>query len=877
MLSLHTMTWILPFILLASGTDTPLDERFPEGTEVFHCDFGPSWDANYDDWPDQWTRQQGPGYPHYVSIGISEEPSPVGNRCLRVEIDGGAAAAFSPPIQIGLLFSYVMEGYLRTDGLEHNTAFFSLTFLDEDRHRLKTVVSERFRHTGGWQKVRIGPVAPDGGQSRFAIIGLHVEPGERDDLRGSVSFDDIWLARLPRMVLSSDQPHNLLFDSREIEIVCAASGFSRPNPVVAFRLTDALGNEVLSERRYLNVRTAELHVAVSLDTFAEGSSGLLGEARWRPELPSPGFYRVEATMQGDGALAHRRQLNIAVIESREAAPNNEFGWTLPGRGGNLPPALLGRLVRQAGIGRVKYPLWFGDGQDEREIERMVGLVERLSYSGIELVGILDKPPQLPQSMYDGRGRLGADDVFAPDPKVWYPLLEPVMARFAMRVRTWQLGTDLDTSFVDSVNPVAKLRQVKAELERIGGHVNLGMGWRWTHEVPAGASEPAPWQFLTLSAEPVLTAQELGHYLQATGQAGTQRWVALQPLPAADYATEVRATDLVARMIAAKIHGAEAVFCPEPFSDERGLMHADGTPGELFMPWRVAALALGGATYLGSVDLPNGSPNHVFERNSDAVMIVWNWNPTEEILHLGRTVRQVDLWGRETVPRSQGHRQVIDVAKVPVFVTGLDRDIARWRLNCHLANTTLPSVFAVPHRNGYSFQNTFDHGVAGRATVVTPDGWTVEPPEITFRLVEGELLEQPMAVTLPFDATTGRHPLRIDFDIQTSPSRQFSVYRHVDVGLGFVYVEMETHVNEHGELEVLQRFVNDGDGRVSFRCQLFIPGRPRMMTQVVSLARNFDEQVYRLANGSELLGETMWLRAEEMAGPRVLNYRFIATE
>ncbi|MDY0170602.1 MAG: hypothetical protein RBS80_28940, partial [Thermoguttaceae bacterium] len=536
------MTWILPCFLLASSAEIPLDQRFPEGTEVFHCDFDASWDANYDGWPDQWTRRQGPGYPHYVQIHISEEPSPTGNQCLRMDMDGGAATAYSPPIQVGPLFSYVMEGYLRTDGLEHNAAFFSITFLDEDRRRLETVVSERFRHTEGWKKVRIGPVAPESDDTRFAVIGLHVEPGVRDDLRGSVSFDDIWLARLPRMVLSTDQPHNLLFDSREIEVLCRASGFSRSNPSVTFRLTDALGNELLSEHRYLDVRTAETHVAVSLDTFAEGSSGLLGETRWRPEIPGPGFYRVEATMQGDATLVYHRRLNLAVIDSHEAALNSEFGWTLPGPGGKLPFGLLGQLIRQVGVGRVKYPLWFGDEHDERDIERMVGFVERVGAAGIELVGVLDEPPRALQSKYSGWDRLGAADLFAPEPKVWYPLLEPVMARFATRVRWWQIGGDLDTTFTDSVNPAVKLEQVKAELDRIGRNVNVGLGWRWTQEMPARGQNPAPWKFLALSADPVLTAKELAGYLQASQKAGIDRWVVLQPLPAADYSTEVRATD-----------------------------------------------------------------------------------------------------------------------------------------------------------------------------------------------------------------------------------------------------------------------------------------------------------------------------------------------
>ncbi len=864
--------WILSFVLLGSGENVPLDVRFPDGTEVFHCTFDPTWDANYDGWPDQWTRRRGPGYPHYLRMQINDEASPSGNHCLRMEMDGGAATAYSPPIQVCSLFSYVMEAYLRADGLEHSTVFLSVTFLDEERQRLETVTSKQFRQTDGWQKVRIGPIAPADDNVRFAIIALHVEPSDREDLRGSAGFADIWLARLPRMTLSANQSHNLFFDTRDVEILCHASGFTSSNPTVSLRLTDAVGNDLCREDRQLEVRTAETHVAVSLETFAEGASGLVGETRWRPDIPGPGFYRVEAAMHDESELVYQRRLGLALIDSRETVPNIEFGWTLPGRGQALPSPLLGQLIRQVGIGRVKYPLWFGDERNEQEVEREVGFIERLGTAGIELIGMLDKPPQSLRSKLSNLDRQDAASIFAPDPKVWYPFLEPVMTRLATRVRWWQLGNDLDTSFVDTANPVAKLREVKAELDRIGQNVSVGLAWPWTHEFPSAGKQPIPWRFVALSAEPVLTAQELAVSLEASKGLGASRWVALQPLSTADYSPEVRATDLVFRMIAAKIHGADAIFCPDPFNDERGLMNRDGTPGELLFPWRIASMALGGATYLGRLDLPNGSPNHVFTRRDDAVMIVWSWQPTEEVVQLGSHVVQLDLWGHETPLRTKGDQQRVEVTRVPTFLVGLNPDIASWRMNCHLAQGKLPSVSAMPHPNSYSFRNTFDHGIVGRATIVAPDGWKVEPSQITFRLAEGESMEQPFTVTLPFDATTGRHPVRIDFDIQTVPAQQFSVYRHIDVGLGFVYIEIETRWNDRDELEVVQRMVNDGPGSVTFRCQLFIPGMRRMMTQVVNLARGYNEQVYPLFDATGLVGETLWLRAEEVNGPRVLNYR-----
>ena len=64
----------------------------------------------------------------------------------------------------------------------------------------------------------------------------------------------------------------------------------------------------------------------------------------------------------------------------------------------------------------------------------------------------------------------------------------------------------------------------------------------------------------------------------------------------------------------------------------GIMNADGTPGELFLVWRTAALALAGAECLGSIQLPSGSRNLVFAHGEDAMMVVWSDHPADEAIH-----------------------------------------------------------------------------------------------------------------------------------------------------------------------------------------------------------------------------------------------------
>lgn len=868
---------LLSVWIVAVAQDVPLEVRYPEAAEVFRCTFDPSWDENFDEWPDGWTRRRGRGYPNYVGIKISHEPAPVGEHCLRIDLDGGSAVAYSPAVKVGPLFSYVLEGYVKTEGLQHDQAFFSLTLLNQQRHRLQTLYSAKVRLTEGWKKIRLGPVSPDSDDVRVAVLGLHVQAGDREDLKAAVLFDDIWLGRLPRLTLKTTSAYNFFTDPKQVEILFGASGFRAQSPRVTFELEDVLGRSLARLERRLSTRLVDTSDELSLEAFTKEPRARTGSTRWKPPISAPGFYRVRATMKGDRRLVQRRQLSLAVVEPRHSPAGGDFGWTLPRGGEPLPLPRLSQLLGQAGINWVKYPLWYEEQGSSEFVERLIAFSERLSAQGIELVGLLHDPPESLRRRYGGYEKLAVGDVFAPGPQIWYPSLEPVMTRLATRVRRWQLGEDGDTSFVGHPDLVGKIAEIKAELDRIGQDVSLGIGWGWIDEPPPAGGREVPWRFLVLSADPPMTHQELATYLDGSGGIAQQRWVVLRPLCRKHYSVETRATDLVRRMIAAKIHGADAVFCPEPFDSDHGLMNADGTPGELFLPWRTAAHVLGNATYLGSIELPQGSPNQIFVRAEDAVMVVWNQEPVEEEIYLGENVRQISLWGESIAPPQREQRQVVRAGRLPCFVTGLSEAIVRWRMGFCFARDRIPSVFGQPHQNSYTVKNPFSRGVGGEATLVTPEVWMIRPQKASFRLAGGEQLEHDFEIKLPYNASSGNHRIRVDFEIQADQPYRFSVYRRMDVGMGEVYIDILTRLNEEGELEVQQRLVNRTDGSVSFRCQLFAPDRRRLKTQVLGFGRGTDVQLYRLLDGKELIGKTLWLRAEELHGLRILNYRFTAEE
>ncbi len=868
------MNYLLPLLIVAIHPEAPIESRYPEATAVFSCTFDASWDTNFDEWPDNWTRRQGPGFPSYVKMALAKEAGPPSRNCLRIDLNGGGAVAFSPPIAVSSRYSYVLEGQLKTEGLDHDEAFLSLTLLNGKRQRLETYYSKRARDLHEWTKFRLGPISANRSDARMAVIGLHLEPGQKADLHGSAMFDDIWLGRLPRMSLVVNSPYHLFTDAGQVAVTCTASGFMDGDPLVALVLEDAVGQKIAEVQPPLEIQKSESEAEISLDGPVEKQPPV-GMATWKPPIPGPGFYRVRGLMKGNEGMVQRQVVVLAVLDESRPPRSGEFGWSLPRGAHPMGLPELAWLASQAGINWVKFPVWYAAESGDDEVAQLITFNERLMSQGISMVGMLSRPPRKIREQFEHPESVPAAEIFSSSEDVWYPSVELVMMRLATLVRWWQLGTDTDTSFVDYPNLTEKISQIKACLDRIGQNVNLGFGWNWMVQLPRSTKQPPPWQFLNLSCGPPLTDQELESYLAVTQQSGLKRWVVLEPLPEKQYPMQTRVCDLVRRMMAAKIHGAEGVFIPDPFDANCGLMNEDGTPGELLLPWRTTALMLSGAGYAGTMELPCGSPNQVFIQKGSAVMAVWNRERVREVVHFGDDVRQVDLWSGEHAPQQQDHRQVIDVGPVPTFVTGLELPLLKWRQACSMAKDRIPSVFGQRHENNLLVKNTFDVGVSGELKLVMPEVWSVRPNRVDFHLAAGETLRVPFELTLPFDATSGQHRVRVDFTLHADKAYRFSAYFTIGVGLGDVYVECITQLNSNGELEVEQQFHNETSKPVSFRCELFVPDRKRLKTDVLDLQRGSVARTFRLSDGQKLVGKTLWLRAEEIGGSRVLNYRFVA--
>ena len=345
------------------------EARHPDAVPVFHCTFGEEWDVNYDGWPDRWDRKSGPDYPHYVNIAIQDDDTAVGKKCLKIDLDGAAADVASPPIRVISRFSYVFEAQIKNDNLKNSTVVLTLDFCDSSGRVLQSTKTDAIATTSGWQSIHLDPVEPRDPAIDHAVIGLQVARGAKGDLQGHVSLADLWLERLPRIDVSTNNPCNVYSDREGVVVECTLSGIREREPEIDFQLLDGSNHELHREHFRLDGR---LIVSKSgrRDGVAKGGEepdGYEGTIKWQPKIPDYGCYRVVVRMKSsesaDGKTASQNELasrtiDLVVVPPLEMPQEGEFGWTIPNRDQPLSYQELSRLLPQVGINWAKVPIWF---------------------------------------------------------------------------------------------------------------------------------------------------------------------------------------------------------------------------------------------------------------------------------------------------------------------------------------------------------------------------------------------------------------------------------------------------------------------------------------------------------------------------------------
>jgi len=869
--------WLQTVLPCAATVPAIEHDPFSGAVEVLHYDFENEDDKDFDKQPDGWTRRTGPNYPSYVKTAIDRNLGFHEKQSLRMHVNGGDVTTYSDVVRIDALHSYVFRGRVRTQMLKNNAAILSISFLNQKRQRVQRFLSEPVTGTWqGWHEVKIGPMAPHE-DVKFVVIGCHLAHGKKMDIRGSVWFDDLWLGSLPQLSLLSNFETHFQKQNQNVQITSKVSGL---NPKHSYKLH----MEILdAQDQVIQNQDFELETIKPKDnTEAKENSADVKPIQWELNPQKYGFYRVRSTLiRNNRVTIQAKETSFAVMDFAEEVEDGEFGWTISKRIRKELIPDVENISAQAGINWLKISLWQTVYEEDQQIaSRLTALFDQIQFRGITPIGLLNIPPSDLRRKF-AKDWLGISEIFTMHPSFWSPTLEPVMTRYSSNVRHWQLGSEVDESFVGLRSLPETLSIVKQELDRLGRDTQIGLHWNWNTPIPSRTQ--IPHGFLSISNPEPLKGPELIEKLTESAGSGMPRWVLLKPLARSKHSLEERGSDLVKRMVAAKIGDAEGIFAYNVFDPEHGLLNENGSPTRLFLPWRTVALALRNAKYMGSLTLPNNSTNHVFFRNGKAIMVVWNEEPVTEELFLGENVSEVDVWGmKKSVPRNRTtSRQTLKVGPNPIILLGCSEPIARWRMAVQFKKGKLASRIDEQEETILGV-NTFALGLNGKVTLNLPKekngkpkNWEIDPGNgWQLQLAANEQFKLPMQLTLPPNTSLGEERLSIDFEISADRLYKFRVYRPYEIGLGDVGLQVKDYKDENGNLIVEQIITNTLDDEIlNFQCNLFVPGDRRHQLVVTKLGNGPDTRFYIIPNADRLRGEELWLRAEQTDGQRILNYRW----
>ena len=804
--------------------------------------------GNDEDVPMHWSKLAGIGLPHYVVGQFATDRARSGRYSFRMDLDGGNCIyQFDPtrlPVAVG--GHYRLSGYCQTTVLKHARARLTIALADDAGIVLPgtEVRSEIYASptddATAWHALS-AELTDDDSSAAYLIVRMELlQParyatttlGDRslfpEDIHGSAWFDDLVVAQVPRVSLSTARPANVFRRSDSAELSAILSDPSTDDLASQLTVTDADGRQVFQ-------RTGTVDLA---------SADVAGPGQRRVTIPLPivpaGWYHAtlrlatpgnDASSADPAAFTGARSIDYVQLagDGAIAPPDPRFGMVI----GGPPNPNLADVLPMLSAGRVKVAV-----DDDAN-----GVVDRLSNRGIAPVGVLSLDLADPTAL---------------------------IGRHLGQIDQWQLGADGTDAFV-ATDPAARRTYAKtyAAFAELTGHPDLAMPVPMGFDPPGGSGKPAA---VAMSVPTTILPGEIPAYLKdLTDRAaiGGPRVASVMLRPIDADPSTARAADCVERIVYALSAGADRVDLPAPLSA--------GAATPLFPVERTLITALSGAACRGRLPVADGVEAFLFERNDDTpgehgIVVMWAAGGEQTVpARLGEQLDRTDLWGNvSNLPSAGDGVTPLRVGPTPIILTGVDAPLARFRASVTMDPPTIESVSLRPQVRTLHLTNPYGQPIAGTVRLRGPNGWTLSPPTVAFELNPGESIDRDIGIALPMNGRAGRNIIRADVELQADRSRQLSLPLVMTVGLNDVGVQSTAFRDGPSQIVVQQRITNYGDHPVDYTAYVSAPGQPRVERLVTGLAPGRTVlKRYRLPVTTE--GE-LRLRTglKETDGPRVLN-------
>ncbi|MBK9127704.1 MAG: hypothetical protein IPM13_07865 [Phycisphaerales bacterium] len=873
--------YVAPRASADEGVTSPVTDA---ARVVKRFDFDERKRGNFERTPMRWTRVAGPGQPSYSDAALDDSfghaAAPSFHFALRGGNIGYVYGGEDLPVSPGA--DYVLEGYLRAQGLTHASAFIVCYLVDAlgdvvpGSHR----VTPRIAGDCDWTRVDV-EFSCEAREARRLGIELWVlqdyawmdesdrafDPITRQEVQADVWFDDIALHRQPRLRLAVQPAGGLVRAGRGATLDVAAHNPTLDVLEVEVAVVDVQGNRPLATR-----------LPVEASASAEAS------------VPVPplevGYYRVEAVLRAaDDVLVERRAAFVVLPElGGGSGPGGDVGvdlgpWAVdrPDQLSDLVSALPCSLVRVALPGPSRGALEaVADGRLKR-------LTRELTQGGRELVAAL--PEDLLRDLGTGSGvpigeaagsviaacggvvtywQRGVAGELGPTAARWEGAIDlgVLRARLSKLVAEPRLVVPLDVLSSGASRLLGAEEADAAESEDQYPHAAV---YRVPAELPAHA---LPWQLAFLAER-----NEGADAGSAPGGAPAECWLSLEWPAPGDLGGDERLIDIVRRGWLAKAMGPRRLLVPAPLEPGVGASEPAWMPGPDYIPLRSLLHYLNRAQAITTLDLGPDNVAILFRRAGEHLLVLWTWREDERERHVAlaagpRAVLCALDGSRTPLPEHDG-RALLPLKRLPQIVSGVDANLLRLEDSFSLESRVV-QVHTREPRPLLRLANPGGLPVRGTVELDPPEGWQVEPRTIALELAPGATLEQPLTVVLPTRPLGGLWPLGITIRLSQPTEHVLTFPRQLEVGIEGVPVEVRAW-REGADLVIEQSLANQTEEPVSFNAFCQHPDRPRQEAAYLGVPPGETRmRRYRVADVGESPGR-VWLAIQEIDGPRRLDH------
>ncbi|MCD6405183.1 MAG: hypothetical protein J7M19_05115 [Planctomycetes bacterium] len=810
----------------SSETSAPLETAPLVKTYVY--DFDRDLDA--DGQPDLWTRTIDDDHPGYVHSQIDFESSQAGKSALRFDAGGASAEFLSPPVAIDTSAAYDVSGFIKaldlpSKGLRATRAFIRV-YLYDDRGRLVGSL-KGFPDASGttdWLQVRVLDVTRKYPQARRLRVAAILEGLS---LTGCAWFDTIEVRRRPIAFLRTNRPGNAFVYSGNKEMTFNARGIPPGDYSLKVTITNILGDKVHS-------------VSLKAQATPEGTVSVIYPL---PDLPV-GLYQLEVDLSNAQVAALKHVVRLGILpDPRETETAANFGVSLS----RFPDEESRQLELAAATGArwIKLPL--AEAGADTKTQRLQAITN-LRRAGLTPVGILSSP--------------GKADT-------WVEGFGDTVNTFAGRVQSWQLGGEGDTSLVGSAGGDTAFAALRRFVNEVSFAAQLG--------VSSSAGNMAR---LIEEACPDFVSMEAGEF-KATGgfppsgapdTDGPQFWVCLS-LSDWRYGNTATAAAHLAQEVAHLFElGANVVFFKDPWGDQ-GLLDAEGNVTAFGLAVSTLVHELANHQYVGSISLPNGTPNAIFTRDNNTKVLLWPADePREERIFLGDALEMVDMYGHRSAARLDEGENVLFVEKAPIIVSRVNQAVVRTRQTFKVEPEMIDSIYEMqPVR--VSFVNEFGSSIVGELTVRFPIGWDTTRKTFFIRLKPGETFHGQTEVLVPINVLSGPQEVYVSLDVGGAGTQKTTIVRRLQLGSRAFTMAIETRI-DGPDLRVYQKVTNISARAVNIVAFLDAEGMERTEKPPVTLAAgSITTFSYKLADARSWQGRNLRATVRDRTTNRFLNQQF----